>query len=257
LNPGILESSSHSKYDLLSVDLGWSIGKSGGQDIKRAALSFLNLKRREIFCTYKPHLGFNEFLTRMENLKDKSSVLLDIPIKGKAVGFFRPAERIMQRTGIPCRPSKNALARGKKLSSEIEPLGFKTLEIYPFEYYKFLSVISVERPDIKKGIHIDSGTFRRFFPPYKRTGEEGLKSADKIIKKFLKLLNLNLINDRNLALKNQNTKWDIFDSLFGAIAGYLWLKQSPWVKVVKDKTGSEILLLVDKNLGDFFENVRF
>ncbi len=247
-------SNKNSRYDLLSVDLGWSEGLEDKKDLSRIALSFLNTKKREIFCTSKPYLCIEEFLSLLRNLKTKGIVLLDLPLKGKTDGFFRPVERVMQHAGIPCRPSKNVLVRGKRLSSKIESLGFKTIEIYPFEIYKFLSLIPIKKPDYKKEIRIEPKTFKRFFPSYKRAGEKGLKDAEKIVKRFLKFLNLKLIKDRNLILKNQNIKWDIYDSLFGAITGFLLLMNSPWAKLVKDKTGTEILLLVDENLRDFLYN---
>lgn len=272
------------KYDLLSVDLGWvnpvrrcEGGGSNGvkshegenfKNLTRVALSFLDFKNREILCIYKPHLSCAEFLFHLRYLKAKSTILLDIPLKGKTDGFFRPVERLMQRIGLPCRPSKEALVKGKKFLSKIEALGFKAIEIYPYGFYKFYCLLSTENSDPSwrrvsmrqscrlvptRRPNIDSVVFRRFFPPYKSAGEKGLKNAEKIIKQFLELLKLKLVRDRKLKFKNYMMKWDIYDSLFGVIAGYLLLKHSPWIKIIRDKTGSEILILADGNIGHFFD----
>lgn len=242
-------------YDLLSVNLGWVKTQEGGKckDLTRVALSFLDFKNREILCAYKPHLSLKEFLLYLHHLKIKSTVLLDIPLKGKTNGFFRPIERVMQRIGIPCRPSKNALIKGRRLLLKIKALGFKAIEIYPYEFYKFFYLLPQENLDSSRKPQIDPLVFRRSFPPYKRAGEKGLKNAEKIIKQLLDFLRLKLIPP---LLKGDEgglqMKWDIYDSLFGVIAGYLLLKHSPWIKIIKDKTGSEILILSDVNLGHFF-----
>jgi hypothetical protein len=236
-------------YDLLSVDLGWT-----GKDLRRVALSFLDSKNKKIFCIYKPRLVLKEFLSLIEgNLKPKSLILLDLPLKGRCEGYFRPVERAMQRIGLPCRPSKEALMKGKKLLSKIEALGFKAIEIYPYGFYKFycmlLSCHAEPCPEPVSWIgsaSIDLSLFRRFFPPYKRTGERGLKNAEKVIKELLDFLKLKLIPPCPPLTKrrwgNLGKRWDIYDSVFGAIAGYLFLKHSPWVKIIRDKTGSEILI---------------
>ncbi len=218
-------------------------------------MSFLDLKDGKISCIYKPNLYIHNFFSVLQNLKSKAVVLLDLPLKGKTDGFFRPVERVMQHAGIPCRPSKNVLSQGKILSLKIEALGFKTIEIYPFEIYKFLGLMPIIKPDYKKQIRIEPQIFKKFFPSYKKAGEKGLNDAERIVKRFLKLLNLKLIEDRNLILKSKNKKWDVIDSLFGIIAGYLLLKKSPWAKLVKDKTGSEVLLLADENLREFFDSI--
>lgn len=240
------------KYDLLSVDFGWSEGQR--KDLRRIALSFLDLRNREIYCTYRPNLSIKEFLSLLKNnLKIKGIVLLDIPLKGKSEGFFRPVERVMQRVGIPCRPSRDALIRGKGLLSRIEPLGFKVIEIYPFEFYKFFCLLPFRKSNFLRKIYIEPMVFKKFFPPYKRSGEEGLKNAKKIIKQLLSFLRLRLINEHELWDRKGRIRWDIYDSLFGVIAGYLLLRHSPWVKFIRDNTGSEILLLSDVNLGDLFD----
>jgi len=240
-------------YDLLSVDLGWS-----EKDLRRVALSFLDFKNKKIFCTYKPHFSLKGFLSMIEdNLKPRGVILLDIPLKGKAHGFFRPVERTMQRIGLPCRPSKEALTKGRKLSSKIETLGFKAIEIYPYGFYKFYCMLLRENLESSKTFHINPVVFRRFFLPYKRAGEKGLKNAEKVIKQFLNFLKLKLIMDKNLKFKSHGMRWDVYDSIFGAIAGYLLLKHSPWVKIIRDNTGSEIFMLADVNLEHSFNIQTF
>ncbi|MEW6003389.1 MAG: hypothetical protein AB1638_12200, partial [Nitrospirota bacterium] len=175
-------------YNLLSIDLGWS-----GKNLRRLALSFLDFKNKKIFCIYKLHLSLTEFLSLLRDLKPEGTVLLDIPLKGKVHGFFRPVERAMQRAGLPCRPSKNALVKGRRLLSEIEALGFRAIEIYPYEFYKFYCLLPAENIDFSRELSIDPFVFRKFFPPYKRAGEKGLKNAEKVIKQFLNFLKLKLI----------------------------------------------------------------
>lgn len=187
----------------------------------------------------------------LKDLRPKGTILLDIPLKGKVEGFFRPLERAMQRVGIPCRPSKNALMKGRRLSSMIEEMGFKAIEIYPYEFYKFYCLL-IESPMPSRGF-IDTAFFRRFFPPYKRNAEKGIKNAERVIKRLLSLLNLDLVKERITKTRPYTLKWDIYDSIFGAIAGYFLLKGSPWSGLMRDETGSEILLLSDENLRNLLE----
>jgi hypothetical protein len=205
------------------------------------------LSCNEIHCTFKPYLGIKEFLSLLQYLKPDGKVILDIPLKGRVRGFFRPVERAMQRAGIPCRPSRDALVKGKLLSSKIESLGFRTIEMYPFEFYKFFNLVLPEKFDIKRVIHIQSETFRKSFPPYKRAGRKGIKNAERIIQMVSDFLGLRLVISKD-AIKKQNIKWDIYDSIFGAFAGYLLCVKSPWARIFKDETGAEILLLCDDNL---------
>lgn len=243
------------QYDLVSVDLGWS----KGQCLRRVALSFLDFKNKKIFSTYKHRLSVEEFSSLLKCLKPEGIVLLDIPLKGRVRGFFRPLERAMQKVGLPCRPSKNALIKGRRLLSIIQTLGFKAIEIYPYEFYKFYCLL-VERSEPLRGLSerrfIDPAVFRRFFPPYKRRAEEGIKNAknaEKVIKKLMCLLNLNLTGDWLVRDENFRIQWDIYEAVFGAIAGYLLLKGSPWARFVRDKTGSEILILSDANLKNLLD----
>lgn len=249
------------RYDLLSVDLGWS-----GKNLRRLALSFLDFKNKKIYSIYKPWVSLTEFLLfTKENLKPKATILLDIPLKGRSHGFFRPVERAMQRAGLPCRPSKNALVKGKKLLLEIEALGFRAIEIYPYEFYKFYCLLPAEKIDFSRELSIDPFVFRKFFPPYKRDKKNGIKNAEKIIKQLLNFFNLKLSLPTppfNPPLRNRGYReerwrkicWDIYDSIFGAIAGYLLLNRSPWAKFVRDKTGPEILVLSDTNLKNLLES---
>jgi len=236
-------------FDLLSVDLGWSEIRSRRKGLKKVALSFLNFKNKEIYCIYRTHLNIQDFLSILKNnLKIKATVLVDIPLKGKPKGFFRPAERAMQCVGIPCRPSKDALVMGRKLLSKIEPLGYKVVEIYPFEFYKFFSLLPPEELISSKDSYIDPMVFKKSFPPYKRAGERGLKNVKKVVMGLLDIMGLRIINNYESEFIKNRMIWDIYDSLFGAIAGYLLFKHSPWIKFIRDRTGTEILLLLDDNL---------
>jgi predicted nuclease with RNAse H fold len=246
-----------SKYDLLSVDLGWSRKK---RDLRRVALAFLDFKNHEIYSTYKHQISIKDFLLLLQNLKPNGAVLLDMPLKGEPEGSFRPVERVMQRLGLPCRPSREALSIGKELLLKIESLGFKAIEIYPYAFYKFYCFLPARilRPSrrhtlTENTLRIDPRVFRRFFPPYKRAKKKGVRNAKAIIMRLLDYLGLKLVMDRESGLNSDLVKWDIYDSLFGVIAGFLLLENSSWVRFIKDETGSEILILSDKNLGHFID----
>lgn len=246
-----------SKYDLLSVDLGWSRKK---KDIKRVALAFLDFKNHEIYSIYNPQISIKDFLLFLQNLKPNGTVLLDMPLKGEPEGSFRPVERVMQRLGLPCRPSREALSIGRELLLKIESLGFKAIEIYPYALYKFYCFLPAHilRPSrrhilTEDTLRIDLRVFRRFFPPYKRAKKKGVRNAEAIIRRLLDYLGLKLVMNRDLRLNSNLVRWDIYDSLFGAIAGFLLLEDSSWIRFIKDETGSEILILSDENLGHFID----